>query len=817
MPPGFVVTTAAYHAFTAANGLDGALTAALDDPQTAPGTITVLRSRFDGGVMPDQVVQAISDAYTRLGRPTVAVRSSATAEDLPTLSFAGQHDSVLNVDGDAALLSAVRRCWASLWSERALSYRRDMGVGNDAIAMAVIVQTMVDADASGVLFTANPVTGARDEVVVNAGAGLGEAIVGGALTTASLTLDRKSGALRATERAPDTNSDTGAPPLTSAQLQHLTALAIRAESAAGGIPQDIEWVVAGEHIWLVQSRPITGLPAEPGPAVAWAPPSDTARLVRRQVVENMPLPLSALFEELYLHEGLDRGMDQLISIMRLPVDLDEFVRRPLFITVNGYGYCRYDFTFSRRMLKVIPKVLIWYAKEMPGFFRNLVPIWREQGLDVYRATIESWRTRDAQSATDTELLDGIRELALADARYWFFITMMVGAAKISEGALNWFLHRGVRGNVNSGELLGGYSSPTLDAQAELGRLATVLSTVEAEYDAVAHAATLPDLRSALRSQPRTRDLARSLDRYVATYGHQAYNLDFADPTQGEDQHLLLSSLRTRARGPEVLVTRQRALARRREATEHRIDVGLGPIRRRVFRQLVSWAREFGPYREEALFYMGAAWPTLRKLARELGSRLHATGSLASADHFFFLTSGELRDASTARAIGNSRADLAALAAERWHEREARKMLHPPGRVPVDLRFKVGPLDVTRLFEIWETQKRNDARADTLTGFAVSAGTVTAPASVVRSPADFDTMTPGSILVCPTTTPAWTPLFSEAAGLVTDIGALLAHGSIVAREYGIPAVLGTGHATQRISTGQLVRVDGTAGTVTIVPG
>jgi pyruvate,water dikinase len=145
----------------------------------------------------------------------------------------------------------------------------------------------------------------------------------------------------------------------------------------------------------------------------------------------------------------------------------------------------------------------------------------------------------------------------------------------------------------------------------------------------------------------------------------------------------------------------------------------------------------------------------------------------------------------------------------------RKHLHPPARVPQDLRFKFGWLDLTRYFEVWETQKHNSDTGSRLKGFAVSPGQVTAPAVVISSVADFALMRPGSILVCATTTPAWTPLFSQAVGLVTDIGGILAHGSIVAREYGIPAVLGTGNATARIVTGQVLTLDGTAGTVTLM--
>jgi len=226
---------------------------------------------------------------------------------------------------------------------------------------------------------------------------------------------------------------------------------------------------------------------------------------------------------------------------------------------------------------------------------------------------------------------------------------------------------------------------------------------------------------------------------------------------------------------------------------------------------LNWAQRYAPIREEALFYVGAAWPALRRLALELGKRLTEAGSLNTPDDVFYLRSDELASASAARGEGLNRPELGALAQERRELREARKRLDPPVVVPPDGRMKFGPIDMA----MFEPKPRAVSTGPTLDGFAVSPGQVTAPASVIRSPEEFEKMEPDTILVCTTTTPAWTPLFAQAKGLVTDIGGALAHGSIVAREYGIPAVMGTGVASQRIENGQLIRVDGDAGTVTLV--
>lgn len=252
------------------------------------------------------------------------------------------------------------------------------------------------------------------------------------------------------------------------------------------------------------------------------------------------------------------------------------------------------------------------------------------------------------------------------------------------------------------------------------------------------------------------------------------------------------------------------LIEERDLLERQTLESIGPIRRWIFRKLLRWAQNYGPYREDALFYMGAAWPTVRKFALELGRRLVEIGTFASPDEVFYLGAEELVEAYSARAEDKSVTGLGEAAKQRRELREARKKLHPPPMVP-EGRFKIGFINMSFM----ETQKRNRADSDTLKGFAVSPGKVTGTACVIMSPADFEDMESDSILVCPTTTPAWTPLFSQALALVTDIGGILAHGSIVAREYGIPAVMGTGNITQRIVTGQRITVDGGAGTVKIL--
>jgi pyruvate,water dikinase len=827
VPPGFCVTTAAYWHTVAEAGLTAAIHDALrnvraNDPGSAEEVSAHITTLFEGLPLPDDLTGEILSAYRALGAPPVAVRSSATTEDLPGASFAGQQATSLNVRGEDELLDAVRRCWGSLWSARAIAYRERQGFRHDRAAVAVVVQRLVSTEVSGVLFTANPVTGARDEMVVNAALGLGEAVVGGLTTPDSFTLDRTTLAVRerqtgrqevetvlaehGTTERPLGPERTTRSTLDDAQLARLGEVGLSIEHHFGG-PQDIEWAYSGGRFWVLQTRPITNLPPAPPEDVRWEPPVPGSAWWRRQVVENLPEPLSPLFDELYIREGLELSIDAMMAFFRMTYfRLEDFSDRPFFTTVNGYAYSRANYKLR---WSAIPIILRLTVDEFRVMFREGPLYWREHALPAYLAMIERWKAVDLANAPDKRLLAGVRELALEDARYWFACALVIGCAKITEALLGRFLTLATPGRgLTSGMFLRGFPSLTVDAEAELEGLAGRIRASD-ELRALVAATPAAGLPEALRSTMIGQDLLTAFARYLDRYGHQVYNLDFIVPTQVDDPLPVLLSLKAMVQQPGYDPrARQQAIVAERDTLVEETALSFDPLRRKLFRVLLGWAQRFGPGREQALFYMGAGWPTLRRLALELGRRLVKSGSLLAAEDVFFLETSEIRTAITARDAGQARTELARLAHERRELRETRKRLHPPPVVPPGYKVRFGPLDLSA----WETQRRNEPAGAVLRGFAVSPGRVTAPASVISSPADFSRMEPGTILVCPTTTPAWTPLFSQARGLVTDVGGVLAHGSIVAREFGIPAVLGTGEASKRIRHGQRITVDGDRGLV-----
>ena len=831
------MATSAYQHFVAENDLQTSILDLVTDATGPSATSFDLASAniealFEKATLSTEISTVIGQAYARLrdsipdGQdPAVAVRSSATAEDLPDLSFAGQQESYLNVRGEAALLAAVRSCWASLWTARAISYRQQMNIDQHSLAMAVVVQVMVPADVSGILFTAHPATGDRSELLINASFGLGEAIVGGQVTPDSYVLDRSSliarktliGAKEHMIVAADEQGTTvqaiaaaqrDASSLSAELLTELGSLAIRLEQDLGGLPQDIEWAIADGKCWLLQSRPITNLPPAPLQDVRWEPPYPGAKLIRRQVVENMPDPLSPLFADLYLQEGLEQSLDAFLDDLGMPIKVEEFVTRPFFTTVNGYAYCRADYRIPWRR---IPRILVWYVTAALPFMRNAISRWHDEGLPTYLAAVEQWRAVDPATASDEQLLSGACALTAADARYWFHVTIIMGFAKMSDAALHFFLKTlAAKHRLISGMFLSGFPSKTLQAQMDLEGIAKRILAVDALRELVG-STPAGHLLDALQHHSDGDTVLPDIQQYLDRYGHQIYTLDFSEPTQAEDPLPVLLSLQALVRNPGYDTTlRQAELVRQRESRLAKTKQLFGPLRHWCFVKLLRLAQSYGPNREEALFYMGAAWPQVRRLTLELGRHLVEVGTLTLADDVFYLLRSELKEACLAHKDKQAVPRFMQLAEDRRELRQARKRLHPPGMVPPKARWRIGPFNLSA----FETQMRNEENSDTLNGFAVSPGQVTALASVILSPDDFDKMTAGTILVCPTTTPAWTPLFAQAKGLVTDIGGILAHGSIVAREYGIPAVMGTGNVTRQVVSGQEITVDGDSGTVTI---
>ncbi|PYC75895.1 pyruvate, water dikinase [Micromonospora arborensis] len=768
--------------------------------ERVPEGFCITTEAYRLGVIPAAEVVA---AYERLGAGPVAVRSSATAEDLPDASFAGQQDTVLNVTGTDALLAAIGKCWASLHTDRATAYRDARQIDHQAVRMAVVVQRMITPTVAGVLFTANPLTGRRDEMAVDAAAGLGTIVVEGAATVDHYVLD---GVPR---------DDTGC--LTSAHLTDLRETGERLQ-AHFGCPQDVEWAIDADGVrWLLQSRPITSL---------FPLPPDTGK----------PLP------RVYLEFGHVQGMLQPVTPMgmstlrtQIAAMLAALGVRVEIVDIGGRLYgdltdLARDPSARKRLVKLLAvdfgpraQAVMQHVLADPRFAptrggtarggaqgaaslrtarRAVVGILRALArpeaarIRMFEA-IEQMRVRSAAPADLRTAADRLRFVQArdaddsADAIMWPIVAGMLAAA------LPTSLLKGVATPDEIHTVLGGMPhNVTIDMDLALWRLAQgatdhrqlLLDNPPTELAARYLRGTLPDIGMAAfldvyghrgvaevdLGVPRWEEDPTPVFAAVANY------LRVTDPQQGPDQRFQRAATAAEAALAE-LVTRS---VRRR------------PVRGTVAGFLLRRARSLAGLREAGKF---AGLYPLRETRRQLlliGADLHGAGLLDQPDDIMFLTLDEVH------AAVHQDVDHSGTVASRRevHRRELRRRT-----VPVAVLS-----DGTDVETVLPAAPTGDG---TLTGVGASAGRVTGPARVVHDPATAH-VEPGDVLVTATTDPGWTPLFLTAAALVTETGAIMAHGPTVAREYGIPAVICVPDATRTISTGQLVTVDGGAGTITV---
>jgi phosphohistidine swiveling domain-containing protein len=826
VPAGFCVATDAYRRAADAAGLDEVLGRAEDAALAAAARKALLAVPI-----PKDVEAAVAEAYAQLGdRVPVAVRSSATAEDLPSASFAGQQDTYLNVVGAEAVLDAVRRCWASLWTDRAVSYRASAGIDGYGVALAVVVQRMVDARVAGVLFTADPVSGRRTRTVIDASPGLGEAVVSGAVNPDHVvvegsTVDYRPGdkavAVRAlpgggTEQVAG-SARRGERALTDAEVRALVALGRRVE-AYYGAPQDIEWVIdTAGAVRLTQSRPITTLhplpePTGPGlraylcvslaqgltrpitpmgvaafrvlgatgsrlgfgiPADELAGPSALAVAGGRVFVDVTPVLRHAVGR---------RIVPRILDVMeaRSAVVLRRLRDEPAFAVRT-----RSPWSFARRVLRVL--------------VRYRVPLQIGQALVAPAAARRRVaRAGDGLTAGLPPATTGLERHDRARALLGRVFPVLPTVAPVAgAGFLALGLARALAG-------------PEIDARTTHDLLRSLPHNVTTEMDlelwqiAVrlrADDASVTRLRAG--SGPLPAVLRGELDRFLRRHGHRAVaEIDIGVPRWRDDPSYVLGVLagylRLATTDADRESTPDAMFARGAAAAERAVADVVARVRRRSRPRalVVGWAlrrtRELAGLRETHKDHLVRLIAAARTDLVDVGGELAGRGLLAEADDVFFLDLAEARSA----LLGADHRDVVAQRRED-HARELRRR-HVP---------RVLLSDGTEP----EALAAPAAGDGALVGTPASAGEVTGLARVVLDPADAH-LEPGEILVVPSTDPGWTPLFLTAGGLVMEMGGANSHGAVVAREYGIPAVVGVPDATGAIITGQRITVDGAAGSV-----
>lgn len=837
VPQGAVLSTKAYRMFALEVSLDS-LVEECATPELADRTLSFhngsrrIQQIFLDKPLPSVVSDLLEQALNRFpSGSSLAVRSSATGEDTADASFAGQFSSFLDVVGLDALIKSVRRCWASLWSDRAMAYRYKLGIAHDKLEMAVILQEMVQAEMAGIVFTADPSTGDRSRLLVNTSFGLGDAVVGGTLDPDLIEMDRDSLNIikskiksspnsspetsdrSKTVRSEDTIRDQS--PVTSSILAEIAKLALSAEKQSLGKPQDVEFAIAGDKVHLLQSRPITNLPPVPLTSITWKAPEENALLLRHQLVEHIPGPVCRLFEETFLTVALQESWGRNLAKSYKSVYDYEHTQPPwAFVvhpTINGYAYKRVG-TPKRPPQSQPPKPPPkGFRRRFFGWRNSLrqrqqwLRRWLYDAFPKYVSCIERWTNVDESKLSSQVLVAGIWELARCEADHWFNGSYYgVALVRNHEIRLNQFLQKHSNdAGFSSSQLLAGFDTQTSDAQRELFGIAKAIRSEAALLDRVLKYGP-SGLKSVLGSVS-TSEIQQRVCHYIERYGKQVFSLDFAEPAPFEAPSSVYQGLFALIvdQGYDYYRQREEVIARR-ESAKRQISKHLPSWNRLRFYRLLRRAQRDYHLRAKAQSDLGQAWPPLRRMALELGRRLRDQKVLEKQEDVFHLTTEDIIEAFNALSTDSLDASVIRQRAHHHRElRESRKVLSPPMRIGSHPDF---PLP----------KKAHPNHSKQLQGSAVSPGTVTAIACVLPSPESAGEMVPGAVLVCPTTTPAWTPVLTQASALVTDIGGLLAHGSIVAREFGIPAVLGLGDATRKIQTGDQVTVDGNAGTVRVEP-
>ena len=836
VPPGFCVTTDAFRRIAAeASPLDDQLARLsrlrADDPAAIRALSADIRRELQRTSIPDDLRAAITGSLTRLGdQGAYAVRSSATAEDLPTASFAGQQDTYLNVAGPAAILEHVGRCWASLFTERAVTYRLRNGFDHRRVQMAVLVQQMVFPQAAGVLFTADPMTSNRRIACVEASFGLGESLVSGMVNpdvyrvrdgeVVASELGAKQLAIYAragggTEEQEIEPGRQAQPALTEAQIVRLAALGRRIE-AHFGHPQDIEWCLVDDDFWIVQSRPITTL--FPIPEAGDDENHVYVSVGHQQMMTDPMKPLGLSMWQLTTPRPMAEAGG------RLFVDVAPALGSPKARDGIRNVLGRSDPLIGDALQTVLDRgdFIATHSNDIPGGLARAAALTEESPapIEADPAIVTAFISRseaslatvrhDIREASGAGLVDFI-EADIQELRRILFdpeSTRVIMAAMQSSWWLNEHLE-GWLGEKNAVDTL--TQSVPHNVTSEMGLALLDVADVIRPYPEVT--ALLQRVEDEDRHDDFLNELPEvaggpqacdAIQAYLDTYGMRCVGeIDITRPRWSERPATLVPMILSNVRNFEAGAGtrrfeqgRQEAQAKEDELLARLRALPDGGQKAEEAKQMIDRVRTFMGYREYPKYGMISRYFVYKQaLLREAERLVHAR-VLEEKEDIFYLRLQEIREVLRTNQVDDQ------LIQQRKDAFRSYQALTPP-------RVSTSEGEV-----IAGTYRRDDVPAGALVGLPVSSGAIEGRARIILDMAEAD-LEAGDILVTAYTDPSWTPLFVAIAGLVTEVGGLMTHGAVIAREYGLPAVVGVERATHLIQDGQRIRVHGTDGYVEIL--
>lgn len=841
VPVGFCITTEAYRAFIQTSSEIESLLARLDqlkpDPAQISETGNAIRSHLESVAMPEEVMASIIEGWRKLGGEyAYAVRSSATAEDLPGASFAGQQETYLNIKGVQPMIDAVRKCWASLFTDRAIAYRMQNGFDHRSVYLSVVVQHMVLPEVSGIMFTADPVSGNRAIVSIDAGYGLGEALVSG-IVTADLYQVRADKLIRkeiaCKEIAINARVEGGTDKVKiNEEMQKLACLsdqqAVRLAEIGRGIekhfgsPQDIEWGLVQNEVFILQSRPITTL--YPVPVVS----DNKLHLflsfghVQMMTEAMKPLGISVLRtlipagkssasaeSELLLEAGgrlyldLTRVLEYRQARRRVPeilANVDELMGK----TVTEFSQ-RKDFLASINpdmnldiaiVNKLLPTVLNVLKNILYRDHEHVIDSINQYSVDQVKMNREK-----LQAAAGIEKIEQIQEMLSGMlSNLLLKIAPYFGAAFLTYMLIGRFSQRWLGDKAELGSIS---KSPPGNVTTEMGLvLGDLADKVRGHEDVIEYLKTASNetFFEGLKNVAGGADVLPEFLAFMERYGMRGTGeIDVTRPRWREVPNQLVPAILGYLQNNKPEQHRLDFLAGKGEA-EHaaakllerlRQEPG-GYFKARRMSRLIKVHRSLIGLREHPKYLIVQNLDNIKKAVLVEADKLVAAGVLLNAEDIFWFSLEEIKEIIEKRYV-----DAGIIFLRREKYEQDKKMIPPRA--------------FTSEGEIIHAKPAADIPAGALAGSPVSAGTVEGRARVILKLEDAQ-MEKGDILVAPYTDPAWTMLFPLAAGLVTEVGGLMTHGAVVAREYGIPAVVGVDRATRIIPDGQRIRVDGNRGYV-----
>ena len=828
VPAGFCVTTDAFRrimeeAPSIDDRLDRLSRLNLDDWEAIRALSAQLRQTLERVAIPGDLAVAITRALARLGEQAAyAVRSSATAEDLPTASFAGQQDTYLNVVGPAAIRQHVIRCWASLFTERAVTYRLRNGFDHRKAHMAVVVQQMVFAEAAGILFTADPVTGNRRVAAVDAGFGLGEALVCGLVNpdvfkvrdgeVVAKAIAAKQLAIHAlpaggTQQVAIDPQRQEQPALTDAQVLRLVQLGRRIE-AHFGRPQDIEWCLVDNGFQIVQTRPITTL--FPIPETGDQENHVYLSVGHQQMMTDPMKPLGVSVWQLTAMAPMHEAGGRLFvdATMRLASPAS----RAGLLDVVGRG----DPLIRDALQTILDRGDFIPTLPDPGPGGPPVrgaptPIETDPAIVTEligrsRTSIAALR-RDIATKTGPALFDFLLEAFQEHKRVLSDPLSMqaIMAGMEATGWLNDHLREWL-GEKSAADTLTLSAPDNITSQMGLALL-DVADVIRPHPEVVAFLQGVKneDFLDELPKLAGGTEARQAIEAYLDRYGMRCVGeIDITRPRWSERPTTLVPLILDNIRLFEPGAAQRRFEQGRQEAHKKRQDLlerlralPDGEQKADETQQMIDRVRTFIGYREYPKYNIVSRYSVYKHALLAEAARLAQAGVLPAKEDIFYLTFQELHDVARTNRSDDQLIQQRKDAFRSYHA------LTPPRVLTSDGEAIAG------------AYRRDDVPAGALIGLPVSAGTIEGRARIILDLAKAD-LEAGDILVTAYTDPSWSPLFAAITGLVTEVGGLMTHGAVIAREYGLPAVVGVEQATRRIRDGQRIRVHGTDGYVELLP-